>query len=126
MANIVNIGIIQDAASDDLASNVTRAVSRVREAAARGAQIICLQELFNAPYFCKSVKPERFDLAEPADGPTVRTFQSLAQALEVVIVVPFYEREAAGLYRNSATVIDADGSVLGTYRKMHIPHDPLF
>jgi N-carbamoylputrescine amidase len=126
MANIVTIGLVQDTASDDLADNVARAVARVRDAAARGAQIICLQELFNAPYFCKSVRPERFDIAQPCDGPVVRTFQELAKELAVVIVVPYYEREAAGLYRNSATVIDADGSVLGTYRKMHIPHDPLF
>ncbi|MFN7529662.1 MAG: nitrilase-related carbon-nitrogen hydrolase, partial [Gemmatimonas sp.] len=126
MANIVTIGLVQDTASDDLAANVTRAVARVRDAAARGAQIICLQELFNAPYFCKSVKPERFDIAQPADGPIVHTVQALAKELAVVIVLPYYEREAPGLYRNSATVIDADGSVLGTYRKMHIPHDPLF
>ncbi len=126
MANIVTIGIVQDTASDDLEANVTKAVARVRDAAAKGAQIICLQELFNAPYFCKSVKPERFDIAQPTDGPIVHTFQALAKELAVVIVVPYYEKEAAGLYRNSATVIDADGSVLGTYRKMHIPHDPLF
>ncbi|MCZ8204230.1 carbon-nitrogen hydrolase [Gemmatimonas sp.] len=126
MPPIVTIGLVQDTASDDLTANVTRAVARVRDAAARGAQIICLQELFNAPYFCKSVTPERFDIAQPADGPIVHTFQALAKALAVVIVVPYYEREAPGLYRNSATVIDADGSVLGTYRKMHIPHDPLF
>lgn len=126
MANIVTIGIVQDTASDDLEANVTKAVARVRDAAARGAQIICLQELFNAPYFCKSVKPERFDIAQATDGPIVHTFQALAKELAVVIVVPYYEKEAAGLYRNSATVIDADGSVLGTYRKMHIPHDPLF
>jgi N-carbamoylputrescine amidase len=126
MASIVTIGLVQDTASDDRAQNVARALLRVREAAARGAQIICLQELFNAPYFCKSIRPERFDIAEPVDGPTVRTFQALAKELAVVLVIPFYEREAPGLYRNSATVIDADGSVLGSYRKMHIPHDPLF
>ncbi|WP_353268958.1 carbon-nitrogen hydrolase [Gemmatimonas sp.] len=126
MPNIVTIGLVQDTASDDLESNVTRAVARVREAAKSGAQIICLQELFNAPYFCKTVRPERFDIAQPADGPIVHTFQALAKELAVVIVVPYYEREAPGLYRNSATVIDADGAVLGTYRKMHIPHDPLF
>lgn len=126
MPNIVTIGIVQDTASDDLDRNVATAVTRVREAASRGARIICLQELFNAPYFCKSVKPERFDIAQPADGPIVQTFQALAKELAVVLVIPYYEREAPGLYRNSATVIDADGSVLGTYRKMHIPHDPLF
>ncbi len=126
MTTIVTLGLVQDTASDNTAANVERAIARVRDAAAQGARIICLQELFNAPYFCKSVRPERFDLAEPVNGPTIRAFQSLAGELEVVIVVPFYERQAAGLYRNAATVIDADGSVLGTYHKMHIPHDPLF
>jgi N-carbamoylputrescine amidase len=127
MANTtVTIGIIQDVASDDRAANVERATARVREAARRGAQIICLQELFNAPYFCKTIDPSHFDIAEPIDGETVTTMQALAKELRVVLVVPYYERQAAGLYRNSATVIDADGAVLGTYRKMHIPHDPLF
>ena len=122
----VNIALIQDVASDDLAANLQRAIERVREAAARGAQIVCLQELFNAPYFCQSLRLDRFDIAEPVDGTTVPTLQSLARELGIVLVVPFYEKQAPGLYRNSATVIDADGSVLGTYRKMHIPHDPLF
>ncbi|MDQ6611981.1 MAG: carbon-nitrogen hydrolase, partial [Gemmatimonadota bacterium] len=87
---------------------------------------ISLQELFNAPYFCKTLRIENFDIAEPVDGPTMDTMQHLAQQLGVVLIVPFYERQAAGLYRNSASVIDADGELLGTYRKMHIPHDPLF
>ncbi|MFN8582624.1 MAG: agmatine deiminase family protein [Gemmatimonadaceae bacterium] len=87
---------------------------------------MCLQELFNAPYFCKSLKMEWFDIAEPIPGPTVERLQALARELEIVLIVPIYERQAAGLYRNSAAVIDADGTLLGTYRKMHIPHDPLF
>ena len=122
----VTIGLIQDVASEDPGSNVERASARVREAAARGAQIICLQELFNAPYFCKTINPEHFDIAEPSDGATVTTMRALAKELGVVLVVPYYEKQAPGLYRNSATVIDADGALLGTYRKMHIPHDPLF
>ncbi len=122
----VTIGLIQETASDNLADNLARAVQRVREAASQGAQIICLQELFNAPYFCKVIRADRFDIAEPIDGPVVTTMQALAKELAVVIVVPFYEKQAPGLYRNSATVIDADGAILGTYRKMHIPHDPLF
>ena len=126
LTHTVTIGLVQEAASDNLADNVARATVRVREAAARGAQIICLQELFNAPYFCKTIRPDRFDIAEPLDGPTVTTMQAIAKTLGVVIIVPFYEKQTAGLYRNSATVIDADGTMLGTYRKMHIPHDPLF
>ncbi len=124
--NSVTVGLIQDTASADLADNLRRAIAQVRVAAERGAQIICLQELFNAPYFCKSLRADRFDIAEPLDGATVSTMRALATTLGVVLVVPFYEKQAPGLYRNSATVIDADGAVLGTYRKMHIPHDPLF
>ena len=120
------IGIIQDHASGDVAANVARAERLVRSAAARGAQIICLKELFNAPYFCKSQQADRFDLAEPIPGPTTTTMQALARELAVVIVVPIFERQAAGLYRNSAAIIDADGTLLGVYRKMHIPDDPLF
>ena len=120
------IGIIQDSASDDKAEVLARTSSKIREAASRGAQIICLKELFNAPYFCKRLELERFDIAEPIPGPTTHAMQKLAKELAVVIVVPIYERQAAGLYRNSAAIIDADGSLLGVYRKMHIPHDPLF
>jgi N-carbamoylputrescine amidase len=92
----------------------------------RGAQIVCLKELFNAPYFCKAEDSRRFDLAEPIPGPTTTRMQTLARELAVVLVVPLFERQAPGLYRNSAAVIDADGSLLGVYRKMHIPDDPLF
>ena len=126
MSNSFTVGLVQEAISNDIASNVARAEERVREAAKRGAQIVCLQELFNAPYFCKSQKHERFDIAEPIPGPTVKVMQKLAEELELVIVVPIFERQAAGVYRNSAAVIDADGSLLGVYHKMHIPDDPLF
>ncbi len=101
-------------------------VARVREAARRGAQIVCLKELFNAPYFCKVERADRFDLAEPIPGPTTDAMQRLARELAIVLVVPLFEKQAPGVYRNSAAVIDADGSLLGVYRKMHIPDDPLF
>src|SRR4051794_9738222 len=120
------VGIIQDSASHDAEATVAATIERIREAAARGAQIICLKELFNSPYFCKSQKCERFDLAEPIPGPTTDTMQSLAKELGVVLIVPIFERQARGVYRNSAAIIDADGSLLGVYRKMHIPDDPLF
>jgi N-carbamoylputrescine amidase len=120
------IGLIQDHADADAAGNVARAERLIRDAAARGAQIVCLKELFNAPYFCKSQQSQRFDLAEAIPGPTTDRMQALAQELQIVIIVPLFERQAAGLYRNSAAVIDADGSLLGVYRKMHIPDDPLF
>ena len=120
------IGIIQDHAAADAAATVARAERLVRDAASRGAQIICLKELFNAPYFCKAQHSERFDLAESIPGPTTDRMQALARELAVVLIVPLFERQAAGVYRNSAAVIDADGSLMGVYRKMHIPDDPLF
>ena len=120
------IGIIQDSAGDDIAANVDASVARVREAAKRGAQIICLKELFNAPYFCKSQQCERFDIAEPIPGPTVDRMQKEAKDLGVVIIAPVFERRAPGLYHNTAIVFDADGSQAGVYRKMHIPDDPLY
>jgi N-carbamoylputrescine amidase len=120
------IGIIQDHADADAGSNLRRAEQLVRDAARRGAQIICLKELFNAPYFCKAQHAERFDIAEPIPGPTTEAMQAIARELSVVLVVPLFERQAPGVYRNSAAIIDADGSLLGVYRKMHIPDDPLF
>jgi N-carbamoylputrescine amidase len=120
------IGLVQEHAGEDRAANVERQVARVREAASRGAQIVCLQELFNAPYFCKKEDAARFDLAEPIPGPTSQRMQELARELGVVLIVPLFERQAAGVYRNSAAVIEADGTLLGVYRKMHIPDDPLY
>jgi N-carbamoylputrescine amidase len=123
---VFTIGIIQDHATPDVGENLSRAERLVREAARRGAQIVCLKELFASPYFCKSQQSDRFDLSEPIPGPTTDAMQRLARELAIVIVVPLFERQAAGLYRNSAAIIDADGSLLGVYRKMHIPDDPLF
>jgi N-carbamoylputrescine amidase len=120
------VGVIQDRADADAAANLARAERLVREAAGRGAQIVCVKELFNRPYFCKAQQSERFDFAEPIPGPTTERMQALAKELEIVLIVPVFERQAAGVYRNSAVVIDADGRQLGTYRKMHIPDDPLF
>jgi len=120
------IGIIQDEASSDRAANLARADRLVREAARRGAQIICLKELFGAPYFCKSQQADRFDFGEAVPGPTTVAMQRLAEELKVAIVAPVFERQGAGLYRNSAAIIDADGTLLGVYRKMHIPDDPLY
>src|SRR5438874_12766637 len=111
------IGLIQDHADDNAAANLARAEQLVRAAARRGAQIECLKELFNAPYFCKSQRCERFDLAESIPGPTTDRMQALAKELGVVLVVPLFERQASGVYRNSAAIIDADGSLLGVYRK---------
>ena len=120
------VGIIQDAATEDVQVTVDATIPRIREAGARGAQIVCLKELFNAPYFAKSQKHDRFDIAEPIPGPTTTAMQKVAKELGIVLVVPIFEKQARGVYRNSAAIIDADGSILGVYRKMHIPDDPLF
>lgn len=127
MANpVFTVGLVQQAVAANAAETVDAAERGIREAAARGAQIICLQELFNAPYFCKVTDAERFDLAEPIPGPTVERMQRVARELGIVIVVPIFEKRGPGLYHNSAAVIDADGTLLGVYRKMHIPDDPLY
>jgi N-carbamoylputrescine amidase len=120
------LGVIQQRVGVDAEATVADAIENIRGAAARGARVILLQELFNAPYFCKVTDAERFDLAEPIPGPTVGRMQALARELELVIVVPIFEKRAAGVYHNSAAVVDADGALLGVYRKMHIPDDPLY
>src|SRR5438270_6503076 len=107
------VGIVQEAIGDDVEKNVARAESRIREAAGKGAQIVCLQELFNSPYFCKSQKHDRFDIAESIPGPTIDRMRELARELDVVIVVPLSERQAPGGYRNSAATSDAGGQLLG-------------
>jgi N-carbamoylputrescine amidase len=121
------IAAVQQPCGDaDKLANVERAVGNIRRAAGQGAQIVCLPEMFNSPYFCKVESHERFDIAEPIPGPTTQRMQELARELGVAIIVPIFERRAAGVYHNSAGVIDADGSLLGVYRKMHIPDDPLY
>jgi N-carbamoylputrescine amidase len=123
---IVNIGLVQLAMSDSPEANMAAAVAGVREAAAQGAQIICLPELFRSLYFCQSEEHVNFALAEPVPGPSTEVFCGLARELGVVIIASLFEKRAEGLYHNTAAVIDADGSYLGKYRKMHIPDDPLF
>ena len=120
------VAIIQDGVESTASATLVATEQRIRDAAAKGAQVICLKELFNAPYFCKRLDASRFDLAEEVTGATVTRLQAFAQELAIVLVVPIYERQGPGVYRNSACVIDADGALLGVYRKMHIPHDPLF
>jgi N-carbamoylputrescine amidase len=120
------IGLIQLAVSEGRDATVTAHEVAIRDAAARGAQVICMQELFDAPYFCKVHDAERFNLAEPIPGPITERMQQLALELNIVIIVPMFEKRAAGIYHNSAAVIDADGALLGIYRKMHIPDDPLY
>ena len=115
---------MRDAGSRDLC--VAAASTWIERAADQGGQVICLQELFTGPYPCQSEDHRMFDLAEPIPGPTIDSLSKIAAKREVVIVAPLFERRAAGVYHNSAAVIDADGSLAGVYRKMHIPDDPLF
>ena len=106
--------------------NLAKCLDAVREAAGRGAEVVCLPELFGGPYFCQTEDTAQFARAEPADGPSFAAFSALARSLGVVIVVPFFEKRMPGVYHNSALLIDADGSQAGLYRKMHIPDDPQF
>jgi N-carbamoylputrescine amidase len=114
------------ACSTDLDANLAKAERLIREAAGRGAQIICVQELFRSQYFCQTENIATFDLAEPIPGPTTESFTRLARELKTVIIGSIFERRMAGVYHNTAFVVDADGSLLGIYRKMHIPDDPRF
>jgi N-carbamoylputrescine amidase len=120
------VGLVQMTCSLDPAENLDRAIAKIREAAAKGAQIVCLQELFRSQYFCRVEDANLFDLAEAIPGPSTDALGPVAKELGVVIVASLFERRAAGLYHNTAAVIDAAGEPLGIYRKMHIPDDPLF
>jgi len=125
-ADKFTVGLIQMRCSADRMSNLDLAIERIREAAKRGAQIISTQELFLSPYFCRVEDADLFDLAESIPGATTEVMAKLARELKVALVVSIFERRAAGIYHNSAAVLDADGSMLGIYRKMHIPDDPSY
>ncbi|MFO1476917.1 MAG: carbon-nitrogen hydrolase [Verrucomicrobiota bacterium] len=125
-ARPVTLGVIQTACSANPDDNLKRTLAAVNTAARRGAKIICTQELFRSQYFCQSENHDYFRLAEPIPGPSTRAFQALARKRRVVIVASLFEKRAAGVYHNTAVIIDADGSLLGRYRKMHIPDDPLY
>ena len=122
----VRIGLIQAREQGSYEANLATTIDKIREAAAGGAQIICTQELFTSPYFCRTQDTELFDLAEPIPGPTTDALAAVAGELGVVIIGSLFERRASGVYHNTAAVIDADGTYLGKYRKMHIPQDPGF
>ncbi len=124
MAKNVNIGFIQMSCTGDTEENLEKTIIKIKEAAQKGAQIICLQELFRSLYFCDVEDYENFNLAEAIPGPTTERFQPIAKELNVVIIASLFEKRAHGLYHNTTAVIDADGSYLGKYRKMHIPDDP--
>lgn len=124
--SMVRLGLLQHACGPEPKANLQTALRLAARAARQGAQIICTQELFRSQYFCQSEDYACFNLAEPIPGPTTRAFQQLARRHRVVVVASLFERRAPGVYHNTAVIIDADGSLLGCYRKMHIPDDPLY
>ena len=122
----VNVGLIQMSCVADKETNLRKAVKHIREAASKGAQIICLQELFTSLYFCDTENYDHFKLAEPVPGPSTESLAAVAKELSVVIIASLFEKRAQGIYHNTTAVLDADGSYLGKYRKMHIPDDPSY
>jgi N-carbamoylputrescine amidase len=126
MSSNFKVGLVQMSMSGDAGRNLDKAVARVKEARKAGADVVCLPELFRSQYFCQREDASLFDLAEPVPGPTTEALGRAAKEAGAVVVAPVFERRAAGLYHNSAAIIDADGEVRGLYRKMHIPDDPAF
>ncbi|MCL4141493.1 UNVERIFIED_CONTAM: hypothetical protein GTU68_046858 [Idotea baltica] len=126
MSRNVRVALVQDTATGSAEEVLAKSIDKLREAAANKAQICCLKELFSSPYFCTKEEESHFDLAEDISSETFAKLAEVAKENRLVIIVPFFERRAAGVYHNSAAVIDADGSILGVYRKMHIPDDPLY
>lgn len=122
----VKVGLVQMSCTEDKKLNIDKAITNIRIAAHNGAQIICLQELFASLYFCDVEDYDNFQLAEPIPGPTTLILSALAAELNVVIIASLFEKRTQGIYHNTTAVIDADGSYLGKYRKMHIPDDPSF
>ena len=122
----VKVGIIQMACVQDKAANLQKAIEKIGEAVAKGAQIVCLQELFTSLYFCDVEDYAHFGLAESIPGPSTEALQAVARKNNIVIIASLFEKRAQGIYHNTAAVLDADGSYLGKYRKMHIPDDPAF
>jgi len=120
------VGLVQMRCAPEPAANLDTAIDRVRRAARDGAQLVCLPELFRSQYFCQEEDAARFDLAEPVPGPTTDALARVATEVGVVVIAPVFERRAAGVYHNSAAILDADGALRGLYRKMHIPDDPLY
>jgi N-carbamoylputrescine amidase len=120
----LRIALVQMSCDAEPRRNLDKALARIEEAAARGAKVVCLQELFRSRYFCQSEEARNFDLAEPIPGPTTEALSAAAAAHKVVIVGSIFERRAEGVYHNTAVVLDADGRLAGRYRKMHIPDDP--
>ncbi|MFN9296368.1 MAG: nitrilase-related carbon-nitrogen hydrolase, partial [Acidobacteriota bacterium] len=124
--NAFRVGLVQMSCSTDPKENLEKAIGKIRETAAAGGQIICLQELFRSQYFCREERADLFELAEEIPGESTREIGKIAKELGVVVVASLFEKRATGLYHNTAAVIGADGEIAGLFRKMHIPDDPLF
>ncbi len=124
--NQVTLGLVQMSAGDNPDANLAKAIERISAAAKKGAQIVCLQELFRSRYFCQAEDARNFQLAETIPGPTTEALGTLARTKELVVVASLFEKRSVGLYHNTAVILDADGKLLGKYRKMHIPDDPLY
>jgi N-carbamoylputrescine amidase len=122
----IKVGLVQMRCSADPEENTRRAAAKIAEAAAAGAQVVCLPEMYRTPYFCQKEDASLFDLAETIPGPSTEALGAAARKAGVVVIAPLFEKRAPGLYHNTAAVLDADGSLLGLYRKMHIPDDPCF
>src|SRR6476661_2942470 len=120
------VGLVQMSCTPDPEENLNRAVERIREAAGKGARVVCLPELFKTQYFCQREDAALFDLAETIPGPSTEVLCKVAQEAKVSIVASLFEKRARGVYHNTAVMLDSDGKVLGLYRKMHIPDDPLY
>src|SRR5689334_9219061 len=125
-SSVVRIGLLQTACSADPTANLEKTLAFAERAAKKGAQIICTQELFRSQYFCQSEDHEHFKLAEKIPGPSTAAFSKLAKKYSAVIIASLFEKRDAGVYHNTAAIIDGNGSLLGIYRKMHIPDDPLY
>ena len=126
MPDKFRVGLVQLSTTADPEKNLQRAIERVHDAAKRGAQIVCLPELFQTQYFCQREDAALFDLAEPIPGPTTAKLADVAKELHIVLIASLFEKRAAGVYHNTAAIFDADGQLRGLYRKMHIPDDPLY
>jgi N-carbamoylputrescine amidase len=125
-ANRVTVGLVQMSCGLEPQANLKKAIARIGEAAKKGAQIVCLQELFRSQYFCQTEDIELFKLAETIPGPSSDALSKVAKQKKVVIIASLFEKRAAGVYHNTAVIIDASGKIVGKYRKMHIPDDPLY
>ncbi len=126
MSQSIKVALVQMRCCPNPEENLANALGKIREAACRGAEVVCLPELFRSQYFCQSEEHSNFSLAEPIPGPSTEVIGALAKECAVVVVASLFEKRSAGLYHNTAAVIDSDGTYLGKYRKMHIPDDPLF